>query len=109
MSKSRKKGPVTTKKIGRSAKTGKFVKRSFADSHPSTTVVETIKTGKSRVASKWGRKYTVREVARSAKTGRFVHHNYASSHPSTTIVEKIKFGKSLDTGTIDGGPKGRKK
>ena len=30
-------------KVGRSAGTGKFVKRSYAKKHPSTTVIETIK------------------------------------------------------------------
>ena len=32
-----------TTKIGRDADTGKFVTKKYADSHPKTTVVETIK------------------------------------------------------------------
>ena len=37
---------VKTVKVNRSAKTGKFVKPSFAKIHPNTTVTETIKKGK---------------------------------------------------------------
>jgi len=33
-------------KIARSAKTGRFVKKSYADKHPDTTVVESVKRGK---------------------------------------------------------------
>ena len=35
-----------THKVARSAKTGRFVKPSFAKSHPNTTVVETVKRTK---------------------------------------------------------------
>jgi len=34
---------MTKVKVGRSAKTGKFVPVKYAESHPNTTVVETIK------------------------------------------------------------------
>lgn len=30
-------------KVARSAKTGRFVKKSYAEKHPNTTVVETVK------------------------------------------------------------------
>ena len=33
-------------RVARSAKTGKFVKKSYADRHPNTTVVETVKRKK---------------------------------------------------------------
>jgi hypothetical protein len=36
-------GKGTTRKVSRSAKTGKFVKKGYAKKHPSTTVTETIK------------------------------------------------------------------
>ena len=32
-----------TRKVARSAKTGKFVKVDYAKKHPSTTVIETVK------------------------------------------------------------------
>ena len=35
-------------KVGRSAITGKFVKKGYVKKHPKTTVTETIKTGKKR-------------------------------------------------------------
>lgn len=35
-----------TVRVARSAKTGRFVKRSYAKKHPSTTVVETVKKPK---------------------------------------------------------------
>lgn len=34
---------MTKVKVGRSAKTGRFVTIKYAESHPNTTVVETIK------------------------------------------------------------------
>lgn len=34
---------VKTRKVSRSAKTGRFVKKGYADKHPHTTVTETIK------------------------------------------------------------------
>jgi hypothetical protein len=37
-----------TKKVGRSAITGKFVKKSTVKSHPKTTVTQTVKTSKKR-------------------------------------------------------------
>lgn len=37
-----------TNKVARSAKTGKFVTKKYASSHPSTTVVETVKQGKKK-------------------------------------------------------------
>jgi len=37
---------MATRKVSRSAKTGKFVKDSFAKSHKSTTVRETVKNVK---------------------------------------------------------------
>ena len=40
-------------KVARSAKTGRFVKKSYADRHPNTTVVETVKrTGGAPVPKK---------------------------------------------------------
>ena len=33
-------------KVARSAKTGRFVKKSYAANHPNTTVVETVKRSK---------------------------------------------------------------
>jgi hypothetical protein len=39
------KKPAKTK-VARSAKTGRFVKKSYADRHPNTTVVETIERKK---------------------------------------------------------------
>jgi len=35
-------------KVARSAKTGKFVTKKYAASHPNTTVVETVKTPKKK-------------------------------------------------------------
>ena len=35
-----------TFKVNRSAETGKFVKKSYAEKHPRTTVKETMKVGK---------------------------------------------------------------
>jgi hypothetical protein len=35
-------------KAARSAKSGRFVKKSYADKHPSTTVIETIKRSKKK-------------------------------------------------------------
>jgi hypothetical protein len=37
-----------TRKVARSAKTGRFVKKGYAKKHSSTTVVETIKSPKRR-------------------------------------------------------------
>jgi hypothetical protein len=44
------KGSSKTFKVARSAKTGKFVKKSYAKNHKNTTVVETMKksTGKKK-------------------------------------------------------------
>ena len=39
---------MTKEKVGRSAKTGRFVSKKYAESHPDTTVVETIKKSKSK-------------------------------------------------------------
>lgn len=102
-----KRKKTIVRRVGRSAKTGRFVKKSYAKKHPSTTVVESVRIGKWDDTIDVGPKF--RKVARSAKTGRFVKKSFADKHPSTTIVEKIKFDKSLDTGTIDAGPKRRKK
>ena len=37
---------MATKKVYKSAKTGRFVKKSTVKSNPSTTVTQTVKTGK---------------------------------------------------------------
>ena len=68
--------------VSRSAKSGEFVTKKYAESHPGTTEVETV--GKS------GGK--TRQVARSAKSGEFVSSKYAETHPSTTEVETVKRG-----------------
>ncbi len=61
-------------KMHRSAKSGQFVSKGYAKSHPSTTVSETRGGGATG-------------AARSAKTGRFVSDSYARRHPSTTVKE----------------------
>jgi hypothetical protein len=43
---------MATRKIVRSAKTGRIVRKSEAKRHPSTTVTETVKTPKRRVVRK---------------------------------------------------------
>lgn len=37
-----------SRKVSRSAKTGRFVPKKYADKHPSTTVTETVKTSKKK-------------------------------------------------------------
>lgn len=37
-----------TRKVSRSAKTGRFVKRVYAEKHPDTTVTETVKIRKKK-------------------------------------------------------------
>ena len=37
-----------SRKASRSAKTGRFVTKKYADKHPSTTVTETVKTSKNK-------------------------------------------------------------
>lgn len=70
------------RKVSRSAKSGEFVTKEYAESHPNTTEVETVgKTGSK-----------TRKVARSAKSGEFVSTKYAKTHPSTTEVETVKRG-----------------
>jgi hypothetical protein len=64
----------------RSAKTGRFVKKSTAKRHPSTTLSETNKGGGGGKAVK---------VHRSAKTGRFVKASTAARHPDTTVTETV--------------------
>ncbi len=59
----------------RSAGTGQFVTKSFAKSHPATTLGETRGGGSTQGAH------------RSAKSGQFVTESYAKSHPKTTIKD----------------------
>lgn len=63
----------------RSAKTGRFVKKSAAKYRPSTTIVETPKKSSQTVT-----------VVRSAKTGRFVKKSAAKYRPKTTVTVKLK-------------------
>lgn len=37
---------VKTRKVSRSARTGRFVEKGYADKHPHTTVTETVKVPK---------------------------------------------------------------
>jgi hypothetical protein len=60
---------------GRSAKTGRFVKRATVRRHPATTVTQTL--GGSRTGGR----------NRSAKTGRFISKAAAARHPETSIRE----------------------
>ncbi|HIP24717.1 MAG TPA: hypothetical protein EYG79_14165 [Rhodobacteraceae bacterium] len=62
-------------KNSRSAKTGQFVTKKFAKSHPATTLNETRGGGETG-------------SSRSAKSGKFVTNKYAKSHPTTTVTEK---------------------
>ncbi len=70
-----------TKKIARSSKSGRFVKKSYAKTHPSTTVVERVKktTSKKRVTKKattkkgttkkhGTKKRTTKKAARKSRT-----------------------------------------
>lgn len=68
------KGAYMPGKNYRSAKTGKFVTKKYAKSHPATTV------GERRGGGKTG-------SARSAQSGRFVTGRFARSHPTTTVKE----------------------
>jgi hypothetical protein len=72
-------GGRSPKVVVRSAKTGRFVKKSAAKFNPSTTVVEKLEMPEHSV-----------EVARSALTGRFVKKSTAKRHPNKTVVEKVK-------------------
>jgi len=40
-----------TRKVSRSAKTGRFVKKGYVKRHPSTTVIETVKVPKKKANS----------------------------------------------------------
>jgi hypothetical protein len=64
-----------TGKNYRSAKSGEFVKKSYADRHPSTTLGEQRGGGSTHGAH------------RSAKSGEFVEEGYASRNKSTTIKD----------------------
>jgi len=59
----------------RSAKSGQFVTKKYADTHPSTTLGETRGGG------------STGGTHRSAKTGKFVTDEFAKKHPSTTIKD----------------------
>ena len=59
----------------RSAKSGQFVTKKFATSHPATTLGETRGGG------------STGGTHRSSKTGKFVTDGYAKKHPSTTIKD----------------------
>lgn len=69
-----------TRKVNRSASTGKFVKASTVKRHPRTTTTEAVSAGR-------GGK---RNVHRSAISGRFVTKATAARHPSTTIKQGVK-------------------
>lgn len=68
-----------TRTVYRSAKSGRFVKKTAAKYNPSVTVKESIQSDKQPT-----------EVARSASTGRFVKKSTAKRHPATTVVESVK-------------------
>lgn len=68
------KGSGTGKNF-RSASSGQFVKKSYADKHPATTLGETRGGG------------STHGTHRSAKTGEFVKAGYANRHKSTTIKD----------------------
>jgi signal recognition particle subunit SEC65 len=70
-----------TRTVVRSAKTGRFVKRTAAKFNPSVAVADRVEVAEHSV-----------DLARSAKTGRFVKQSYAVRNPSTTVVETIKRG-----------------
>jgi hypothetical protein len=59
----------------RSAGSGQFVKKSYADKHPSTTVGETRGGGSTHGAH------------RSARSGKFMPAGYAGRNPSKTIKD----------------------
>lgn len=69
-------GPKT---VVRSARTGRFVKRSAAKYNPSLAVVEKVEVKEHSV-----------KVARSTVTGRFVKRSTAKRHPKRAVVEKLK-------------------
>jgi hypothetical protein len=63
------------RRAGRSAKTGRFVKKATVRRHPNTTVTQTL--GGSDIGSRY----------RSAKTGKFISKAAAGRHPDTSIRE----------------------
>jgi hypothetical protein len=64
---------MKSRKVTRSAITGRFVKSATAKRHPGTTVTQAM-GGKAK-------------GSRSAKTGRFVTEATAKRHPKSTVIE----------------------
>lgn len=70
---------VRTRTVARSAKTGRFVTKSYAKRAPSTTTTERV----------GGSAKNTRTVYRSAATGQFVTQKVAEAMPATTISQKV--------------------
>lgn len=70
-----------TRKVARSAVTGRFVKSTAVKRRPDITVVDEVRLSSSEVPI---------EVARSATTGRFVKMSTAKRHPTKTIKQRVK-------------------
>lgn len=65
--------------VTRSAKTGRFVTKSYAKRAPSKTTTERV----------GGSTKNTRTVYRSADTGQFVTQKFAAAEPATTISQKV--------------------
>ncbi len=68
-----------SKTISRSAKTGRFVKQSYAERHPATTVVESVEV----------ERHTVK-VARNSETGRFVKRKALKGTSKKVVPDEIE-------------------
>lgn len=69
-----------TRKVARSAVTGRFVKTAAVKRRPDIVVLDEIKLSSSDEV----------EISRSTRTGRFVRSSTAKRHPTTTVKERIK-------------------
>jgi hypothetical protein len=64
--------------VHRSSVTGRFVDKSYANSHPATTETQHISVSSNK---------TKQEAYRDSVTGHFVSENYAKRNPKTTEKE----------------------
>jgi hypothetical protein len=69
-----------TRKVARSAVTGRFVKTAAVKRRPDIVVLDEVKLSSSDAV----------EIVRSTKTGRFVKSSTAKRHPETTVKQVIK-------------------
>jgi hypothetical protein len=79
----KKRSPTTgrrTRKVVRSAKTGRFIKSSAAKRRPDVALTETVVVNSD----------VVLELARSTKTGRFVKKTTAKRNPKTTTIQRVE-------------------